>query len=87
MKYILAFVLVATALGCTQNRRARSWGGTAKVTLPAGERLINVTWKDSDLWYLTEPVSDSNYTPRDFYFREKSSLGLMEGTYIIHESK
>ena len=32
-------------LSCTDNSRARRWGGSEKVELPKSHRFINATWK------------------------------------------
>lgn len=87
MKKLLLLWLFSCSLdACTDNQSAKNYGGTAEVTLPAGEKLITATWKDDDLWYLTRPMlaTDSAVT---YTFKEKSSFGMMEGTYIIHETK
>lgn len=87
MKKILLLWLFSGSLdACTDNQNAKNYGGTAEVTLPAGEKLVTATWKDDDLWYLTRPMltTDSAVT---YTFKEKSSFGMMEGTYIIHETK
>jgi hypothetical protein len=78
----ISFLFIA----CTQNEKAKKWGGTAEIKLPKGQKLINVTWKDTDLWYLTRPMqaTDSAVT---YSFKEKSTYGIAEGTYIIHEEK
>lgn len=95
MKTILYIILVILAItllmtSCTQNQKARSYGGTETVNLPKGEKLINATWKGdkggADLWYLTEAM-DSSYIPKKKYFRESSGYGVFEGTVIFIESK
>ena len=72
--------------GCTENTIVRRWGGTMKVELKEGERLVNVTWKgnaDSSLWVLTK--EDPNTPPTTYKFEEKSSFGVIEGTVFIIE--
>ena len=44
------------------------------------------TWKEVDLFYLTEPM-DSDYVPKTKTFREDSSWGVMESTVIFKERK
>ena len=87
-KLIISFMLVAVMLcsGCTRQSRTRSFGGTSRIELPAGQKLIEVTWKENNLWYLTEPM-DEGYTPKDKTFHEDSEWGMMEGTVIFHEHK
>ncbi len=62
-------------IGCTENSRAKSFGGTATLNLPPNQKLVVVTWKDDDLWYLTRPMKD-NETPETYAFQEKSSWGF-----------
>lgn len=86
-KWIVIFLFAIGYLSsCTENERARNYGGSAEIELPKGQKLINVTWKDDDLWYITRPMVKSD-TASTYTFHEKSSWGNMEGTYIIHEVK
>lgn len=82
----LAAGLLSTLFSCTENSRARQFGGTMIVDLPKGEKLLMVTWKEDNLFYLTEPM-DSVYTPKTKTFKEKSSFSIMEATIIFRESK
>ena len=87
MKKLIIIVIAAISLtACTQNSRAKSFGGTAKITLPAGQKLVNVTWKDTQLWYITRPMR-ADETVETYTFNEESSWGVIEGTYVIRESK
>jgi len=63
---------------CTDNQRARSFGGTEKVKLLPNEEFINITWKQDNLWII---VKDKN--TGKFYAREKSSFGVMQGKVVI----
>jgi len=86
---ILLVVLFSFALllfGCTAQERAKNWGGTAEVDLPQGKKLVLVTWKDSDLWYLTRDMKP-NEVAETYTFSESSSWGAMEGTIIIREHR
>ena len=71
---------------CTQNERAKAFGGTASVDLPSNQKLVTATWKDQNLWYLTRPMR-SDETPETYTLKESSSYGLVEGTVIFNESK
>jgi hypothetical protein len=79
----LGLILMAS---CTENQLAKGWGGTTTVELPAGEKLIEATWKDEQLWYLTRSMREDE-SPETFKFQEKSSYGVIEGTVIFKESK
>jgi hypothetical protein len=76
----LMIILVAMVImsSCTENVRARHFGGTETLTLKPNEKVLNVTWKDNEMWVCTQDT-----ITRVVYFREKSSWGVMEGTVII----
>ncbi len=42
-------IILLTSIGCTDNQKAKNWGGTAKVDVANGQKLINVTWKEDNL--------------------------------------
>lgn len=83
--FVLALFLL-TSMGCTENQKARSFGGTAKVDIPKGQKLLNVTWKEDNLWVLTRKMTSQD-TPEVYTFYEESSFGVMEGTYVLTERK
>ena len=68
------------------NWKSRKWGGSTTITLPKGENLIEATWKENSLWYLTEPM-DADYEPKKNTFREDSNFGILEGTVTFVESR
>lgn len=83
------FVLFALALcillsSCTSNTRARHWGGNMNVNLPQGQKLMMATWKENNLWYLTEPAEEG-YVPKEKVFQEDSRYGIVEGSIIFIE--
>lgn len=86
LKHILSIFAILTLASCTQNQRAKSFGGTAKVSLPAGQKLVTATWKDNELWYLVRPMR-SDETAETYTFAEESSWGMIEGKVIFNESK
>lgn len=73
-------------ISCTENQMARKFGGTAEIKLPRGEKLLMVTWKETNLFYLTEPM-DSTYIPKTKIFREDSNYGLIESKVVFIESR
>ena len=86
-KLFILLTLISLALtSCTDNQRARMYGGTETVNLPAGERLVVATWKEAQIWYLTEQMP-ADYKPQQKIFREKSGYGLVEGTVIFVETR
>ncbi len=85
MKKLFIIAIAAISLvSCTENQRARSFGGTEVINLEAGTRVVNVTWKgkDASLWILTKKDTTKATT---YYFTEKSGFGVMEGQVIINE--
>lgn len=87
MKFKLLIPLVLSTVllvGCTENVRSKGWGGTMTVKLPANQKLVNATWKESELWYLTRQ-RHSNEVVDTYTFQEKSSFGMVEGTVIFVE--
>jgi hypothetical protein len=83
---LLGVIALLFASSCTENQKAKNYGGTAHLTLPPNEKLINVTWKDNDLWYVTRPMVAGD-TATVYNFREESDYGVWEGQYIITEVK
>lgn len=82
----LIIVALVCLLGCTENERSRKFGGTMTVELPKGEKLLEATWKDESLFYLTEPM-DPDYTPKTKMFREDSKWGIVQSTVKFVESR
>ena len=84
----IAFVSLMglVAISCTKNQRVKKFGGTATIELPANQKLVHVTWKDANLWYLTRPMKEGEI-PETYTFQEKSNLGMIEGTFKIKETK
>lgn len=76
LSLLIALFIVATS--CTDNARARRWGGTEEISLNKNEIVLNVTWKENEMWICTKDTV-SGVT----YFREKSSWGVMEGEIIL----
>jgi len=80
----LIFLLAAAA--CTENQRAKSFGGTATVDVPKGNKLVSATWKEDHLWYLYRPMHE-NETTETSTLKEASSFGMVQGTVIFKESR
>lgn len=82
--YLLMMVTIMSLASCTENTRARSFGGESTIQLTPGAALVNVTWKENNLWILVN-TRDKNVAPSTYYFIEKSSFGAIEGKIIIKE--
>ncbi len=79
MKKILLIAIIAITLtNCTENQRARNFGGKEELKLPQNHELITCCWKQDDLWLLTKDSTTGIY-----YCREKSSWGIWEGEIVI----
>lgn len=85
-KLLLGFVVGVGLISCTENSRVKNFGGTGDINLPKGQKLVNVTWKENQIWYLTRKMR-INETPETYQFQEESGWGVVEGTYYIHETK
>lgn len=86
MKLIIATAFLVFATSCTEQQIVRRYGGKMSIELPKGEKLLMATWKESNLFYLTEPM-DSGYTPNVKMFRENSSFGVFESEITFIESR
>ena len=87
MKKVFVLMLISLLLvGCTANERAKYYGGTMKIELEAGQKLVDVTWKESSLWYMTREMREGEF-PETYTFKEESSFGIVEGKVIFIERK
>lgn len=73
MKKLLTTIALLSLLSCTGNQRAKTFGGTETVELKPNEKFINITWKETSLWVITQDTLTGI-----FYAREKSSYGIIE---------
>jgi hypothetical protein len=85
-KLFLAIGVIAMLGSCTENSRVKNWGGEGTINLPKGRKLVTVTWKGEQIWYLTRSMNSSDVA-ETYKFQEESSWGVMEGTYNIVETK
>lgn len=81
---IMLFALIGSLWACTQNQRARAFGGTANIKFPCGKKLVNVTFKQDNLWLLTRDLRSDDKI-ESYEFNEDSSWGIFEGTVKIQE--
>lgn len=86
MNKLIIILLMFLCLTSCDHSITRTMGGTTKIELESGERLVEVTWKGDDIWYLVEPM-DSNYVPKIKTFKESSRIGILEGKVIFYEKK
>lgn len=81
---ILIILISFTLLSGCRNFAARTMGGTMELDLPPGEKLVTITWKDDDLWYLTRPMRDDEFA-EEYKFQASTNWGVFEGTVIVRE--
>jgi hypothetical protein len=87
-KLFLLLVTAATlsSISCTEQQRARHYGAHTEIQVNPGYKLLEVTWKDDDLWMFIEEM-DSDYVPKTKIFKEESSFGIIEGSITFKESR
>ena len=83
---ITLFLSVLSLSSCTEQIRARAFGGELTIQVPKGQKLTMATWKESNLFYLYEEM-DSNYVPKTKMFVESSAYGVLETKITFIESK
>ena len=77
-KLTMVAITLLALVSCTDNQRARSFGGTETVKLEPNEKFINITWKQDNLWLIVQDTVTGNY-----YAREKSNFGVLQGKVVI----
>ena len=83
------FLILAPSLsfiGCIENCRAKSWGGSMTVELPCGHKLFDVTWKEDDIWYAVRPMREGG-SSETYTFVEDSYFGVLEGSVTFVECR
>ena len=85
MSPYVAWAFMLQSVACTSNQMARQYGGTESIKLPCGQHVVSASWKEMELWYLTEPAGDG-FEPKTYTYQEKSSYGVYEGTVLLVES-
>lgn len=76
-------LMLLIGVSCTSNQRAKAWGGTMKHEISPDQEFVNITWKGEELWILTK--KRTKIEKETYYFNEKSSFGMVEGTVILIE--
>lgn len=83
---IVCLASILSFSSCTENQRARTFGGTAIIEVEKGQKVMMATWKDEDLFYMTEEM-EPDYRPHDKTLVESSSFGLIESKVVFKESR
>lgn len=82
---LFGFVCIICS-SCSAQSRAKNFGGTINIDLEPNDKLLEITWKDDSLWILTKQMQENDIA-EEYKFQEKDSLGLLEGTVTIKETK
>jgi hypothetical protein len=95
LSVLLTILLVGMALrirdcdGRSRERflhRVRSWGVQLVVQVPPGRKLVNVGWKNGDLWVLTRPAAQGESSDQAWEMDEYSSWGIFGGHVVLQEN-
>ena len=79
-KLTMVAITLLALTSCTDNQRARSFGGTETIKIEPQEKFINITWKQDNLWVIVQDTITGT-----IYAKEKSSFGVMQGKVIIQK--
>jgi hypothetical protein len=86
-KAILSIVAIAMLASCTENSRVKNFGGTGELEISPSQKFVNVTWKEEQLWVITKDRTSADTTYNTYRLQEHSSYGMLEGTYVIKETR
>ena len=81
---IIVIVMIIALSGCQY--ATKHFGGSMTVNLEPNVKLVNVTWKEDSLWFLTKPMTE-NDVAETYCFKEDPEFGVFEGTVTIIEHK
>ena len=84
MAIALCLVCALTFTSCTEQFRARNFGGKIEIEVPEGYKVTSATWKEAELFYFLEP-KEEGYDPKVKKFVESSSYGIWESEVVFKE--
>lgn len=84
--FLITMICINCMSSCSDQGRAKNWGGTMDLELEPNDKLIEVTWKGDQLWILTKAMKEDDIAD-EYKFYEKSTLGILEGCINIKEKK
>ena len=61
-------------ISCTDNARARKFGGTETIEIGPNQIVLGTDWKGDELWVLIQDT-----ITHESFLQENSSFGLVEG--------
>ena len=82
----LCIIAVCFYRGCSKQAMTRSWGDSMNVPLEPNQKLIEVTWKGDNLWFLTKEMTDDDVA-ESYQFYERDTTRWFEGCVYIDEIK
>lgn len=85
-KFFVIVLLSIFVLSSCDQVISRQFGGDVTIEVPKGQKVTMATWKNTDLFYMTEDMEDG-YVPKKKYLRESSTAGILESTVTFIESK
>lgn len=89
-KIIAVIVVLVLGFGllraCSAQSITKNWGGEMDVSLEPNQKLVEVTWKDDSMWFLTKEMTDVDIA-ENYKFYEKDVMGILEGCVNISETK
>jgi hypothetical protein len=83
---LLSLLTILSFSSCTEQERARNFGGKIKIDVPEGYKVTSATWKESELFYFIEPMEEG-YVPKEKKFVESSSYGIWESEVTFKEKR
>lgn len=83
--FVIALFSIFVLSSCDQVI-SRQFGGDVTIEVPKGQKVTMATWKNTDLFYMTEDMEDG-YVPKKKYLRESSTAGILESTVTFIETK
>lgn len=81
---VLVIVMIVALSGCQFT--TKHLGGSMTVNLEPNTKLVNITWKEDSLWFLTKPMTEDDIA-ETYCFKEDSEFEILEGTVTIVEHK
>jgi hypothetical protein len=75
--HVLGFLSLVLS-SCTENERAKKYGGTMTVDLPPNTKFVSASWKEDQLWYVYRVRKDGEI-PETFTMKEDSRFGIIQG--------
>lgn len=78
MKIFLSLFSIFLLSHCTENERAKKFGGTMTVDLPPNTEFVGATWKEDELWYIYQNRK-SGEAPEITTMKEDSRFGIIQG--------